>query len=91
MGMVMDRALILSLDKDRIRFTPDGKVSVIDAIHAVCSANNSQAIWENLKKEHPEILVHCKSHSFSSEEPVPVVDSEGWEKIWMLLPGYLST
>jgi len=86
----MDQALILTLDKERIRFTPDGNISVIDAIQAVCDANNPQAIWENLKEEHPEILMHCEDYSFQGESHVPVIDSKGWEKLWILLPDYLS-
>jgi len=86
----MDQALILNLDNEQVRFTPDGKVSVFDAIKAVCDANDPQAIWENLKEEHPEILTHCEDYPFQGESHVPVIDSKGWEKIWILLPDYLT-
>lgn len=86
----MEQALIVNLDSVPLRFTPDGKVSVIDAIRAVSSSDSPYYIWENLKAEHPEILIYCKDYSFQGEGPVPVIDSKGWERVWMLLPDYLS-
>ena len=86
----MNQALILNLDNEPVRFTPDGKVSVLDAIRAVSNSNHPLSLWENLKKEHPEILLHCEDYSFQKEGPAPVVDSEGWQRIWILLPDYFS-
>ena len=43
-----------------------------------------------MKKEHPEILHHCEDHTFREQGTVSVIDKEGWEKIWMLLPEYFS-
>ena len=86
----MNQALILNLDNEPVRFTPDGKVSVLDAIRAVGNSDHPSSLWENLKKEHPEILLHCEDYSFQKEGPAPVVNSEGWERIWILLPDYFS-
>jgi len=85
----MGQAFILNLDNEPVRFTPDGKVSVLDAIRAVINSDHYLSLWENLKKEHPEILLHCEDYSFQKEGPALVVDSEGWQRIWMLLPDYL--
>jgi hypothetical protein len=90
MGVFMEQALIVYLDSVPLRFTPDGRVSVIDAIRAVSSSNQPYSIWENLKAEHPEILLYCEDYSFQEEGPVPVIDSKGWERVGMLLRDYLS-
>lgn len=89
-GALMEQALIVNLDSVALRFTPDGGVSVIDAIRAVSGSNHPSSIWENLKAEHPEILPYCEDYSFQEAGPVPVIDSKGWERVWMVLPDYLS-
>jgi len=86
----MEQPLIVNLDSKPLRFTPHGKVSVVDAIRALSNSNRPYSIWENLKAEHPEILIHCEDYSFQGEEPVPVIDSKGWERVWMLLLDFLS-
>jgi hypothetical protein len=79
----------LNLYNNPIRFTPDGKVSVIDAIQAVSNSNRARPIWESLRREHPDILLHCEDYSFQREAPTPVVTSDGWERVFILLPDYL--
>jgi len=86
----MERAVIVNLGSIPLRFTPDGKVSVVDAIRAVSDSNCPATLWENLKVVHPEILIHCEDYSFQGEDPVTVIDSKGWEKVWLLLPDYLA-
>ena len=86
----MDKALVVNLDSEPVRFTPDGKVSVVDAIRAVSNSNRPRTIWEDLKVEHPEILAYCEHYPFQGETSVLVANSKGWERILMLLPGYLS-
>jgi len=88
--ILMDQALTITLDNDSVRFTPDGKVSVVDAIKMVTGSDNPWSIWENLTAEHPDLLTHCKEHASQNEGVVPVLDSEGWEKIWMMLLDYLQ-
>ena len=85
----MKKAVVLNLVEGPVRFTHDGRVSVLDAIRAVSLAEDSHAIWKKLKKEHPEILPHCKNESVGQDGFVTVVNSEGWEMIWLLLPEYL--
>jgi len=86
----MEQPLILNLESVPLRFTPDGKVSVVDAIRAVSNSKRPYSLWEKLKAEHPEILIYCEDYSFQEEGPIPVIDSKGWERVWMLLPDYLS-
>lgn len=72
-----------------VRFTPDGKMAVIDAIRAVFNSSCPRAIWETMKAEHPEVLTCCEDYCFPIDGFPPVVDSEGWESIPGLLPEYL--
>jgi len=72
----MEQALIVNLDSVPLRFTPDGKVSVVDAIRAVSNSNCPYSIWETLKVQHPEILLYCEDHSFQGESPAPLIDSK---------------
>ncbi len=51
----MIKSLILTLDQDKFRFTPDGKVSVMDIIAALCAGEEPEMIWEEITMQHPEI------------------------------------
>lgn len=81
----MEQALTVMLDNEPLRFTPDGKVSVIDAIKVASDSSRPDVLWDRLKERHPEILLHCEEYYFHKEETIPVIDSEGWGKIWVLL------
>jgi hypothetical protein len=85
----MENDVIVDLDNVAVRFTPDGKISVIDAIRAVGGFEHAWAVWEKVKTEHPEVLEHCEHYSFHRQGPVPVVNSEGWDTISSVLFGYL--
>ena len=54
----MAQPLILNLGSAPLRFTPDGKVSVVDAIRAVSNSKCPTFIWEKLKAAHPDILIY---------------------------------
>jgi hypothetical protein len=71
----------LELDQHPIRFTPDGKIAVMDAIKAMSEVSNSKRIWNKLAQSHPEILSLCDTYHFTSAGPTPVADWEGWETI----------
>lgn len=85
----MEEALVIYMDEDPVVFTEDGRVSVLDAIRMVLGSGRAPDLWERMKEEHPDILNHCKTHAFKEEGTLCVIDKEGWEKLWMLLPGYL--
>jgi hypothetical protein len=85
----MEEAVIVSLDEDAIRFTPDGKVSILDAIQALGDPDKPHYVWKNLKAEHPEVLDYCEEYRFEEGSSLPVTGSEGWDKILTLLPYYL--
>jgi len=85
----MDEYLTINFDNYPVRFTFDGKVSVIDVIKAVSDSNHPFPIWEKLITEHPEVLMYCENYSFQKEESLPVVGGKGWEKILKFLPYYV--
>jgi hypothetical protein len=85
----MTREFVLSLEKNFVRFTPNGEIAVIDAIKALGDPETAEEIWETLKVENPEILSHCKQFRFSKNKSAMVVDGQGWEQIEFLLFDYI--
>ena len=85
----MEDVTIVHLDEDPVRFTPDGKVSVIDAIGALSNSHQAYAIWKDLKSENPDVLDKCEEYAFEEGARLPVAGTEGWERILQLLPSYL--
>ena len=81
----MEQTLTVMLDNEPLRFTPDGRVSVIDAIKVASESERPDVLWDRMKERYPEILLHCEDYRFHKEETVLVIDSEGWGKIWVLL------
>ena len=87
--MKMEPSLIIDIGDAAVRFTPDGRVFVLDAIELMCVCDRSHDIWERMKMEHPDILKYCEDYGTPQGDSVFVTTIEGWEKIWMLLPEYL--
>ena len=85
----MTREFVLDLEKNFVRFTPNGEIAVIDAIKALGESDTAEEIWETLKDENPEVLSHCKRFHFSKSKSDMVVDSQGWEQIETLLFKYI--
>jgi hypothetical protein len=79
----------MKLDGDRVRFTPDGKVAVVDAIRALSAVEGAERIWDSLKQERPEFKDLCEGYHFQENKSDCVVDGEGWEKIENALLGYI--
>jgi hypothetical protein len=77
----MEEPFTLHMDDIPVRFTPDGKVSIIDAIGATMQSDQAHAIWEAFKSDHPEVLSYCEDYPFQGKTPLPVADSVGWEMI----------
>ncbi len=85
----MNQNIVLNLNNESVKFTHDGKASVIDAIKMVSSAGDAPVIWERLRSEHPDIVIYCEEYAFGDAASSLVVDSEGRNKIWTLLLHYL--
>jgi hypothetical protein len=79
------KVFTVQLEEDPIRFTPDGKIAIIDAIQALCSPDSADAYWESLIFENPEIIEHCDYHHFPGSRKTPVTDSLGWQLVETIL------
>jgi hypothetical protein len=86
----MEQILTVRFDDDAIRFTPEGKVSVLDTIKALTQSGQPGRVWKSLKEEHPEILPYCEYYRFQPGQCLPVMDKEGLEILWMLLIDYVG-
>ena len=80
---------MMKLDGDRVRFTPDGKVAVVDAIKALIAVEGAERIWQSLKKERPEFKDLCERYNFQEDKIDSVVDGESWGKIEDALLDYI--
>jgi hypothetical protein len=85
----MNQPVTLELEESKVRFTPDGKVAVVDAIGALSDADCPQCLWADLKRSHPQISRWCSGYRFSEEETVPVAGRRGWIRIQDLLLDHL--
>jgi hypothetical protein len=81
----MEQTFVVQFDDDPIRFTPEGKVFVVDAIKALTQSEDPERLWDDLKKKKPKIPDHCEDHRFQQGQCLMVVDKEGWEMLWILL------
>jgi hypothetical protein len=79
----------VDLDGNKIRFTPEGKVSVLDAIQALTDRHQPETIWFDLLRDNPGIDNLCEDYRFSDMVPSAVVDGEGWSIIEDLLMVYI--
>jgi hypothetical protein len=86
----MEQNPVVNFDGDPVRFTPDGKVSVLDAIEALTHTKCPGSLWEDVKKRYPEIVSHCGSYSFQKGHFSPVLDSEGCDMLWTVLVDHLG-
>jgi len=85
----MNSPVTLELDSDTIRFTPDGRIAVVDAIGALSEDECPDGIWEDLKEKHPSIMALCGDYTFLQEETVPVAGCGAWEAIQTMLLDHL--
>ena len=86
----VEQSLVVHFGGDPVRFTSDGKVSVLDAIGALVNSECPGYLWDEIKKKHPEIMSYCGSYSFQNGHYLPVVDNEGWNMLWTILMDYLG-
>jgi hypothetical protein len=85
----MEKMLTVSLEEGAVRFTPDGRMSVLDAIRTLTLSERPEQIWKDLKEKHPELLDHCEDRHDLAEGLLTVVDGEGWEMMWVFLITYI--
>lgn len=71
----------LYLDGDPVRFTPDGKIAVIDGIKALSGRQDAERIWALIKEKHPELNTISERYCFQENQMEVIVGGESWEKI----------
>ncbi len=87
--MPMKNHVTMQLMDSAVKFTPDGKVAVVDAIKALSDSEDATRIWQMLKHEQPEFVNLCEGYIFQGNRSEPVVDSEGWQQIEDALLDYI--
>jgi hypothetical protein len=75
----------VQLEDDAIRFTPDGRIAIVDAIRALSDSDCPCCIWEDLINNHPQLSDMCSKYTFQGDESVAVANSENWNVIQSLL------
>ena len=87
----MSDSIEFELGEDSVRFTSDGMIFIEDAIKALIREyeENTETVWERMKKDHPGILNHCGSYVTKEGNLIQTADIEGLDKIFHLLPGYM--
>jgi hypothetical protein len=87
----MTDAIELTLGDDSFRFTSEGMIFVDDLIKALLTnqSENTAAVWKRMKEDHPGILEHCGSYATADGKLVQIIDIEGFDKFFQLLPEYM--
>ena len=85
----MKSNLKLKLDDDTVRFTPEGRIFLIDVIGMLVDTPSATDFWRDLKARKPEIEAHIEYQRMSGEQMVPTTDSSGWDSVNTLLFDYL--
>jgi hypothetical protein len=83
--------LNLMLDQDQIRFTPEGKMAVVDAIEALTGAEDGHSVWQDVIDGNPEMISWCDTYQFPKCGATPVIGRKGWEKVEALVFDYMVT
>jgi hypothetical protein len=86
---MMTNAYLVNLDGTDVRFTPEGKVSVLDAIQALTAQDRPERVWHDLVQANPGITAICETYRFSDTDASVVVDGYGWAIIEELLLIYM--
>jgi len=84
----MSQEIEFRIGDSRVRFTPDGRVVVVDAIDALSDSICPTCVWEDLKRQHHRQAELCSTYQFGGEEALCVVDSEAWDVIEQVLLDY---
>ncbi len=76
----------LKLDEDVVRFSPDGKVVLLDAVKALTGREPSEALLAGMKTKLSDMAARCEERDIPGEGSVTVICSEGWLRIcdWLI-------
>ena len=81
----METCPVFNLDSIDVWFTPDGRISVLDAIKAVTMSNHPHDLWKKISGKRPSVMEHCELYRNNNEQPFLVADIAGWDTISALL------
>ena len=81
----METCPVFNLDNTDVLFTPDGRISVFDAIKAVTRSSHPYDLWEKIYARRPSVMEHCALYRDESGKPFLVADIAGWDTISALL------
>jgi hypothetical protein len=84
----MQDAIQFVIGDHRVRFTPDGRVVVVDAIDALSDTACAACIWEDLQRRHPKLHELCSTYRFAGDEALCVVTADAWDVIEQVLLDY---
>lgn len=82
----------LSFGGSSVRFTSDGLIFIEDAIKALSGVPDKKpdAVWEKMKTDYPDILIHCSEYLTKEGLLIPIINLEGLDEIFKLLPEYIG-
>ena len=83
------KCFTIQLDSNRVRFTPDGKIAVFDAIKALSGRQGAKRIWSQLKADHPEFNNIGERYKFQEGQMELVAGGESWKKIEAALTDFI--
>jgi hypothetical protein len=75
----MSEQVLVMIGNRDVRFTPDGRVAVLDAINALSDLEPAEHIWEEFKRENPDI--ECNVYTFPGEETLCVIDRKTMQRV----------
>ncbi|EFK08586.1 conserved domain protein [delta proteobacterium NaphS2] len=81
----MEDLFNLELNDDTVRFTPDGRILITDAIHALAGGRDAKRVWQKIAAQNPDILEDCERHDLEDDDAVFFADMETWDRIVPLL------
>ena len=84
----MQEAIQFVIGDRRVRFTPDGRVVVVDAIDALSETDCPVCVWEDLQQRHPKLHELCSTYRFAGDEALCVVTPDAWDIIEQVLLDY---
>lgn len=73
------------MGNDTVGFTPEGCISIFDAIMALTGTDEPSAVLKKLAAKHPEITSHIRLHRFEGQHLSPVTDGPGLDAICTFL------
>jgi hypothetical protein len=85
-GIRVSEHLTVVIDDQGIRFTPDGRIAVLDAINALSGRMPAESIWQDFRRDNPDIV--CTEYTFPGNETLCVIDRRTMARVEVWLFAY---